>query len=368
MARKASSRNIFTAIWCEQSYARPRVVTGLLLLLSIGSTSALAMHSLLLAERLEAEKLRVDGINEFVALTENNLQRLDVLEAHVRASNRVIADAAESVVLLQGAYGFIDAESGKPLRFVGVASDGEPLRSPSGQPYVTLDGAGPPFESLFTGSAFVAEAGGILLTNRHVAEPWEFDRNAQALIQQGLTPVMHRFVGYVAGLRDPFDVEVVLASEEFDAAVLRAGGRARALKPLLLSKRRPAPGDDVIVLGYPTGIRALLARTSQTFFDQVAGEGQGDFWFIAHRLAEEGHVAPLATRGIVGQVTTAAVVYDAATTNGGSGGPVIDVDGSVVAINSAVMTDFTGSNLGVPAEQARGLLAAIPRKQSQITP
>ena len=50
------------------------------------------------------------------------------------------------------------------------------------------------------------------------------------------------------------------------------------------------------------------------------------------------------------------MVYDAQTTNGGSGGPVLSTTGEVVAINSAVLPEFGGSNLGVPAEQARRML------------
>ena len=58
---------------------------------------------------------------------------------------------------------------------------------------------------------------------------------------------------------------------------------------------------------------------------------------VARRLAKTGHVTPLASRGIVGQTTSAYVVYDAETTSGGSGGPVLDLDGRVVAVNAAII-------------------------------
>ena len=38
------------------------------------------------------------------------------------------------------------------------------------------------------------------------------------------------------------------------------------------------------------------------------------------------------------------------------GSPVIGLDGRVVAVNAAVMPDFVGSNLGVPAAEALRLL------------
>jgi S1-C subfamily serine protease len=65
---------------------------------------------------------------------------------------------------------------------------------------------------------------------------------------------------------------------------------------------------------------------------------------------------PLATRGIVGQVTSANVVYDAETTRGGSGGPVLSLDGRVVAVNTAILPEFGGSNLGIPVARVRALI------------
>jgi hypothetical protein len=70
----------------------------------------------------------------------------------------------------------------------------------------------------------------------------------------------------------------------------------------------------------------------------------------------DGRIAPLATRGIVGQVTPDSVVYDTGTTRGGSGGPVIDNDGRMIAVNSAITPDFAGANLGVPASEGLRLV------------
>jgi len=67
-------------------------------------------------------------------------------------------------------------------------------------------------------------------------------------------------------------------------------------------------------------------------------------------------IAPLASRGIVGQATAATIVYDAETTHGGSGGPVLDANGVVVAVNTAILPEFSGSNLGVPAKKVHELL------------
>ena len=86
------------------------------------------------------------------------------------------------------------------------------------------------------------------------------------------------------------------------------------------------------------------------------GDGDLDFWSVTRQLSEAGHIKPLATRGIVGQVTSARVVYDAETTSGGSGGPVLGLNGEVNAVNSAILREFGGSNLGVPASEVHRLL------------
>jgi S1-C subfamily serine protease len=232
----------------------------------------------------------------------------------------------------------------------------------SGEPLITLEGDGPIVERFYTGTAFVASEDGLLLTNRHVAIPWRDDESAQALIQQGLVPVAQRFVGYLAGIKQSFDVELVVASDDADVAVLRCSGVTGVAKPLTLSETIPQPGDEVIVMGYPTGIRALLARADEDFVHEIMSEGEPDFWNVARRLSETGRIAPLATRGIVGQVTAAAVVYDAETTSGGSGGPVIGLNGEVVAVNTAILPEFGGSNLGVPVKHAGELLASAREK------
>ena len=117
--------------------------------------------------------------------------------------------------------------------------------------------------------------------------------------------------------------------------------------------------DEVIVLGYPTGIRALLARAGERFVKELGERPDVDFWAVARELAGAELIRQLATRGIVGQVTQEAVVYDAETTSGGSGGPVVNLAGEVVAVNMAVIPGFSGSNLGVPVSYARDLIERL---------
>ncbi len=174
---------------------------------------------------------------------------------------------------------------------------------------------------------------------------------------------MNRLAGYLPGVPEPCDVELVQASETADLAILRCGGVTDRTEVLELSPTLPRVGDPVIVMGYPTGMRAMLARTDRGLVEELTQDKSLDFWSAAELLAERGQIEPLATQGIVGHVSDTTVVYDAETAGGGSGGPVLTLDGKVVAINTAILTQFGGSNLGVPVSEALQLLAEIRQQQ-----
>ena len=283
-------------------------------------------------------------------------QRVSALEARSEAAARIISAAATSVVFLQGAYGYRERETGRMLRHV-VDEDGNPLVNVLSQPMLTLVGDGPVAERRFTGTAFVISESGALLTNRHVAIPWEHDSRSQNMEQRGMEPVLIKFVGYLPGLEDPFDVTLVKASDKADLAVLTCSEITQNVPRLSLGEASPSLGDEVIVMGYPTGLRSMLAQSGSLFADQMQEAATDtDFWAVAHRLARGNYIHPLSSRGIVAQVTESTVVYDADTTHGGSGGPVLDSNGNVIAVNAAIIPDYSGSNLGVPVRFVKQLL------------
>jgi S1-C subfamily serine protease len=283
-------------------------------------------------------------------------ERLELLEQRTAASKRIIAEATRAIVFLQGAFGFRDVESGRMLRYQTDA-DGNPLFSLRGQPLLTLDGKGAIAQRIFTGTAFVVSADGLLLTNRHVARPWEGE-SADEASTRGMEPVILRFLGYLPGRSSALPVELLRASDEIDLALLKFTDGAGEMAFLRLGRTVPEPGAEVIVMGYPTGLRAMLAQTGDRFLAELQHDGDLDSWGVAERLSQAGFIRPLASRGIVGQRSAETVVYDAETTYGGSGGPVLNVDGDVVAVNTAIIPEFGGSNFGIPIEFARRLLSA----------
>lgn len=92
---------------------------------------------------------------------------------------------------------------------------------------------------------------------------------------------------------------------------------------------------------------------------KIRDAGETNFWKVAERLSESSFIQPLASQGIVAKVTAATIVYDADTTKGGSGGPVMDSNGLVVGVNAAILPEYGGSNIGVPLEKLQQLLELI---------
>lgn len=362
---------------------RSKALVALSVVVLLTLMSLLVVRTWTLEQRLADETLRFREIGELLQrsedrqLTQGELERLrtavedglagrvDALEARSQAVQTVIARAMPSVVFLQGAYGFLEPDTRTPLRLV-TDDQGRTVRDSRGNPSVTAGGNGPLFERLYTGTGFVVTEEGLLLTNRHVALPWESDDPARQLSQRGYIPIMTRMVAYLPYREEPFDVELVAASGTADVAVLRAPSIAGEVTPLPLAERSPRPGEEIVVMGFPTGTRALLARSDPRFMDDLTHEQRLDVWALARRLSEGGYIAPLSTRGIVGQVTPVRVVYDAETTRGGSGGPVLGLDGQVVAVNMAIMPEFGGSNLGIPVEEAWRLLDLVLTAEATV--
>jgi len=57
-------------------------------------------------------------------------------------------------------------------------------------------------------------------------------------------------------------------------------------------------------------------------------------------------------------------VFDAPSAQGGSGGPVFNKFGQVIAVEYAVLQKFGGNSFGIPIAYARALLAEAPRARS----
>ncbi len=80
-------------------------------------------------------------------------------------------------------------------------------------------------------------------------------------------------------------------------------------------------------------------------------------------MGRRGLIRPLATQGIIGDLTSTDLVYDAMTTVGGSGGPLFNMEGKVIGINRAVLRGFGGSNFAVRIRFGLTLLKGMPARR-----
>ena len=115
-------------------------------------------------------------------------------------------------------------------------------------------------------------------------------------------------------------------------------------------------GDPVVLIGYPTGIEGLLAKAGTDVVQKISAGAQ-DVTQIMSKVASQQLIRPTTTQGHIGDVLEDKIVYDAATTSGGSGGPLFNRNGKVIGITFAVLRDFGGSNLAVPAKYVTELLS-----------
>ena len=113
-----------------------------------------------------------------------------------------------------------------------------------------------------------------------------------------------------------------------------------------------------MLIGYPTGIEGILARAGSDVAQKIA-ENSNDAQNVSRimsQLASQQLIRPTTTQGHIGDVLQDKIVYDAATTSGGSGGPLFNRSGKVIGVNFAILRGFGGSNLAVPVRYANELL------------
>ncbi len=177
------------------------------------------------------------------------------------------------------------------------------------------------------GSGMVVSADGLVLTNNHVVEPAATGGTLRAVFQDGRTAPM-RIIG-----RDP----------QSDLAVVKADNLA-GLTPIELGNSEGVRvGQQVTAFGSPLGLGGSVTTGIVSALDRavsVGGEGG-------------------ATTGPGSATVLSALQTDAAINPGNSGGPLVDMQGRVVGINSAIATTggAGGGSIGVgfsiPINQAK---------------
>jgi S1-C subfamily serine protease len=324
-----------------------------------------------LERRLEDDRDREDALRALIAGSDADevkalkaelgatRDRIATLETERAVGERIIRAYGNGVCLIQGSYGFSDA-AGRPLRYSGATEEGEPDGTPA------ANGKGAPYTVDYYGTGFLVERGGLVLTNRHVAEPWWNDAAAQAFQAQGFQPRFLRLRAFFPHEGEAFALTAERVSEDADLALMRValGGRRIPVLPLETERARAVAGQPVVVVGYPTGLEAILAKAESGVVKAILESHGTDSDRVTDALSRQGLIRPSTTQGHIGDITATDIVFDAPSAQGGSGGPVFNKHGQVIAVEYAVLPKFGGNSFGVPISYALDLLrsARKPKK------
>jgi len=180
------------------------------------------------------------------------------------------------------------------------------------------------------GSAMVLSADGLLLTNNHVVEEAAQSGTVTAVFQDGTTAPA-QIVG-----RDPSS----------DLAVIRAQNLSGLTPVELGNSDSVRVGQQVVAFGAPLGLGGTVTTGIISAVDRAVNVGE-----------ETGANTPTVLN---------ALQTDAAINPGNSGGPLVDMEGKVVGINSAIATTGAqGGSIGVgfsiPINQARRVAEELER-------
>jgi len=169
-------------------------------------------------------------------------------------------------------------------------------------PFFEFFGGGMPRDRVegSLGSGAVVRADGVIVTNNHVIAGFD-----EVMVQ-------------LADKRQ-FPAKVLLADERSDLAVLKIDAKGEKLPVLPIAAREPLEvGDLVLAIGNPFGVGQTVTN---------------------------GIISGLA-RTEVGSGVSQYIQTDAAVNPGNSGGPLVDMAGNIIGINTFIVSR-SGSNSGV---------------------
>jgi S1-C subfamily serine protease len=202
---------------------------------------------------------------------------------------------------------------GQGVAFIEAEHQGEgsPPLSPFGEP----EGG------TATGSGFVIDTEGHVLTNNHVVEG-----AGRIQVKLGSSEATH-------------SAEVVGTDPATDIALLKVDAPADQLHPLALGDSSQVQvGDPVVAIGNPFGLDRTVTSGIVSALQRQIQAPNG--FSISH-----------------------VIQTDAAINPGNSGGPLIDAAGNVIGINSQIQTGGGGGNVGIgfaiPIDTAREVVEQL---------
>ena len=179
-----------------------------------------------------------------------------------------------------------------------------------------------------TGSGFVIDDDGHVITNNHVVEQAAEDDGPIEIVDQD----GNRYEATVVGRSPVYDLAVLYSDE------------AKELKPAALGESLALRvGDRVVAIGSPLGLASTVTAGIVSALQRPVTTGD--------RPSESSYIN--------------AVQTDAAINPGNSGGPLVNLLGQVIGVNSAIAT--TGGITGGDQAGNIGVGFAIPIEQVRVT-
>ncbi|MGW1953508.1 trypsin-like peptidase domain-containing protein [Streptomyces sp. NPDC001920] len=179
-----------------------------------------------------------------------------------------------------------------------------------------------------TGTGFVFDTEGHIVTNNHVV--------ADAVDGGKLTAT------FPSGKK--YDAEVVGHAQGYDVAVIKLKSAPSDLKPLTLGDSdKVAVGDSTIAIGAPFGLSDTVTTGIISAKNRPVASSDGTG-------SNASYMSALQT--------------DASINPGNSGGPLLDAQGNVIGINSAIQSAANGLG-GTSQSGSIGLGFAIPINQAK---
>jgi serine protease Do len=177
------------------------------------------------------------------------------------------------------------------------------------------DGQHRDFKQRSLGSGFIIDDKGFIVTNNHVIE--DADQ-----------------IKVILANDKEFDAELVGRDPKTDLALIRIQG-ARSLKPLELGNSdKLKVGTWVVAIGSPFGLEQTVTAGIVSAKGRIIGSGPYDDF----------------------------IQTDASINPGNSGGPLLNLDGQVVGINTAIIASGQGIGFAIPINMAKGIIDQLKDK------
>ncbi|WP_030319379.1 S1C family serine protease [Streptomyces sp. NRRL B-3229] len=180
-----------------------------------------------------------------------------------------------------------------------------------------------------TGTGFVFDKQGHIVTNNHVVADAVDGGKLSATFPDG----------------KKYDAEVVGHAQGYDVAVIKLKNAPNDLRPLTLGNSdQVAVGDSTIAIGAPFGLSNTVTTGIISAKNRPVASSDGSG-------SNASYMSALQT--------------DASINPGNSGGPLLDAQGNVIGINSAIQSTGSGGLGGTSQSGSIGLGFAIPINQAK---